>query len=273
MNTKQNLHTHSTYCDGRDTPEQMIAAAIKKGFGSLGFSGHSYMDWSNSFSMSVDGTDRYIEHITRLKAEYKGKIDIFCGIECDMYSDIDTTPYDYAIGSFHYFKINGEYVGFDRKPDEVRELIDTHFNGDAEAFAKRYYKEICTLPDHGRFDIIGHFDLCAKHFETIGMPNVTSEKYLSYAFDAISALKGKIPFFEVNTGNISRGYRSVPYPTLDIIKEFRRQGFGAVISSDCHNSEFLDCSFDLAAQLLKEGGFKERYILTKNGFTSVSLED
>ena len=33
MNTLQNLHTHTIYCDGKDTPEQMIQYALKKGFG------------------------------------------------------------------------------------------------------------------------------------------------------------------------------------------------------------------------------------------------
>ena len=39
----QNLHTHSTYCDGKDSIEGMIQSAIAQGFQSVGFSGHSYM--------------------------------------------------------------------------------------------------------------------------------------------------------------------------------------------------------------------------------------
>ena len=31
MKDLQNLHTHSTYCDGRDTPEEMIALAKENG--------------------------------------------------------------------------------------------------------------------------------------------------------------------------------------------------------------------------------------------------
>ena len=40
-NHLQNLHTHTTYCDGINTPEQIILTAIDKGFGAIGFSGHS----------------------------------------------------------------------------------------------------------------------------------------------------------------------------------------------------------------------------------------
>ena len=43
MNALQNLHTHTDCCDGSDAPEQMIQAAIQKGFGGIGFSAHSYI--------------------------------------------------------------------------------------------------------------------------------------------------------------------------------------------------------------------------------------
>ena len=37
---KQNLHTHSLYCDGKDSFEEMIQTAIEKEFTILGFSSH-----------------------------------------------------------------------------------------------------------------------------------------------------------------------------------------------------------------------------------------
>ena len=40
---KQNLHIHTKYCDGKDTPEEMVIAACEKGFQSIGFSMHSFM--------------------------------------------------------------------------------------------------------------------------------------------------------------------------------------------------------------------------------------
>ena len=46
MKNKQNLHTHTLFGDGVDTPEQMVRYAIEKNFDSLGFSEHSYMFYS-----------------------------------------------------------------------------------------------------------------------------------------------------------------------------------------------------------------------------------
>ena len=47
-----NFHTHTTFCDGKDTPEQMVLAAIQKGFSALGFSGHAYFVLDEEISMS-----------------------------------------------------------------------------------------------------------------------------------------------------------------------------------------------------------------------------
>ena len=37
-----NFHTHTTYCDGKDTPRALAEEAMRLGCPALGFSGHSY---------------------------------------------------------------------------------------------------------------------------------------------------------------------------------------------------------------------------------------
>jgi histidinol-phosphatase (PHP family) len=138
-------------------------------------------------------------------------------------------------------------------------------------FALYYWRDLASLPEHGKFDIIGHIDIVTKHLEREKLFDTEDSRYKMAALEAIDALKGKIPFFEVNTGVIARGYRSTPYPSEFLLKELRAAGFGAVITSDCHNGEMLDAGFDMARELLKECGFKERYILTDNGFESTEI--
>ena len=84
MNTLQNLHTHSTYCDGKDTPEQMLLSAMAQGFGSLGFSGHSYNPYSNYAGFSLEKEQLYKKEILRLKEKYAGKFPIYLGLEVEM---------------------------------------------------------------------------------------------------------------------------------------------------------------------------------------------
>ena len=269
----QNLHTHCTFCDGKDTPEQMIEAAIEKGFTSIGFSSHSYAFFSElrEYSITAEKEPLYFSEIRALQKKYEGKIDIFLGLEFEMYSQCSLLGYDYLIGSVHYLKKGDTYLGFDRDAATVKAIIDNHYDGDGMKYAEAYYEAMCELPKHGRFDIIGHYDLITKHAETHDFFDMHSKKYREYAITALETLKGKIPFFEVNTGAIGRGYRTTPYPEKSLLCEFRRLGFGAVITSDCHDRTFLDCYRKESEELLRAAGFRELYILTKDGFQPEKL--
>ncbi|MBQ9976407.1 MAG: histidinol-phosphatase HisJ family protein [Clostridia bacterium] len=271
MKYLQNLHTHSTYCDGKDTLREMLDTAIEKGFESIGFSGHSPVPFPSIYAMSSEGEREYKKEIETLKEEYFGRLDIFCGVELDSYNASDFEGYDYIIGSHHYFERDGKMIGFDRSAEEVRSVINEYFEGDGLLFAKAYYEDLASHLWKTSVDVLGHIDIITKNCEKADLFDWRGDKYLSYVLEAISSLKNRIQFFEVNTGAISRGYRTTPYPTLEIMRELKAQGYGAVISSDCHNREFLDCGFDLARGLLIEAGFNEKYILTKNGFCAVAL--
>ena len=63
----QNLPTHGILCDGKDTYESTIQRALDLGFTSIGLSGHSYMSYSPSHSMSVVGTADYKKQIRELQ--------------------------------------------------------------------------------------------------------------------------------------------------------------------------------------------------------------
>lgn len=110
MKYLQNLHTHTTYCDGKNTPKEMINKALERGFQSIGFSGHSYMYYSPKWGMSLEGTELYKKDIKKLRKIYENKIDIFLGLEVDMFSAVDLSGYDYLIGSTHYLPLGDEKV-------------------------------------------------------------------------------------------------------------------------------------------------------------------
>lgn len=271
MKYLQNLHTHTTYCDGADSVEEIILTAIEKGFDSIGFSGHSYTHYSPEYSMSLEGTEKYKKEIYALKEKYKDKIKVFCGIEVDMYSDISLSGYDYLIGSVHTLLCDGKYVIFDGSAENAEGVINEYFGGRGIEYAKEYYKTLAKLPEYGDFDIIGHFDLITKHSDNKSLFDENSSEYLNAAFEAAGALAGKIPYFEVNTGAIARGYRKTPYPSIPILRELKRLGFGACITSDCHDRNKLDCNFIEASDILKQCGFEEIYVLGEQGFKPVLL--
>ena len=76
---KVNLHTHTTYCDGKESVESMIQAAIAKDFVRLGFSGHVFNDFrpedQDIWCMSPERTQKYIEEVRMMAEKYKDNID------------------------------------------------------------------------------------------------------------------------------------------------------------------------------------------------------
>ena len=54
----QNLHTHTTFCDGKNTPEEMVRAALSLGMDSLGFSGHGPSSAPDEAAMAPEAVPR-----------------------------------------------------------------------------------------------------------------------------------------------------------------------------------------------------------------------
>ena len=106
-----NLHTHTTFCDGKSTAEEMVHSAIEKGFVSLGFSGHAYTPFELTSCMTDE--DGYVKEINRLKEVYKKDIEIYLGIEEDAFALVNRSKYEYIIGSLHFLKVNGQILPFD----------------------------------------------------------------------------------------------------------------------------------------------------------------
>lgn len=269
---KQNLHTHTTYTDGKNTPEELIEVALARGFDSIGFSEHTFNKYSGaSNQLTEEKTERYKREIASLKEKYRGRLDIFCGLEYEFYSEVPKDGYDYLIGSVHYLECGGGVFGFDRNLEATLAYVQNNFGGDGMEFAKKYYETVARLPERGSFDIIGHFDLITKNNEKGEFIDTSSKQYIDFGLEAIHSLKGKIPLFEVNTGAIAREYRTAPYPQMEFLREFKSCGFGAVISSDCHNKSFLDCYFNESRDLLISAGFNSIWILTDGGFKEIGL--
>lgn len=259
---KCNYHTHTNYCDGKDSPEELVKAALNKGFFALGFSSHSFTEMDKSFALSPENAEKYRAEIAALKEKYKGKIKLYCGIEQDYFSDEPTDAYDYVIGSVHYVLKNGEYVCVDNTAEIVKNAVNRLYGGDFDALAEDYFALVANIAEKTNADIIGHFDLVSKFSEKNGYGE--SPRFLAAAEKAVKSL---IPYglpFEINTGAMARGIRSVPYPSPEILKIIRKHGGEIMLSSDCHDKNYLDFAFLEAADLARKTGFTRAAVI-KNG--------
>lgn len=269
----QNLHTHVNLCDGKNTPEQMIERAIDLGFDSLGFSSHAKtsqrLDWELKCSPA-----EYWKKINELKELYSGKIKIFIGAELDYYSEgvMPTDELDYTIGSVHMVERAGTLVSFDHSYELSKGFIHDVYGGDALSYVRDYYEQVVRMSKEVRYDVVGHFDLLTKFSEKDpDMIDINSKAYRDFALEALHAVRESKDLFEVNTGAISRGYRTSPYPAPFILDEMRSLGCKLIISSDCHNKDFLDFRFKEAKEYVSAHGFDVLYYLTESGFVGEKI--
>ena len=238
------LHTHTIYCDGKNTPEEMIQAALAKGLTCLGFSGHGYAPYDTDCCMSVKGAAAYRAEIAALREKYAGRIRILCGVEQDYWSDASTAEYDYVIGSVHYVKAGGELCCVDNTPEISKVAVDKHFGGDWYAFAEAYFATVADVVNKTRCRIIGHFDLVSKFNEKERFFDESHPRYVAAWQGALDALLPCGVPFEINTGAITRLWRTTAYPTADMIEYIRKHGGRLLLSSDSHSDQTLCYGFE-----------------------------
>ena len=256
-----NLHTHTTYSDGKNTVRENIESAIEKGMVSIGFSDHSYTDFDLSYCIKKENIEKYISEVRSLAREYADRLEVCLGLELDGYSSpYDRELFDYVIGDCHYVPTSDGRKSVDHCEEGFVEIASKYFGGDYTAFAKKYYETYAETVPLLRPDVLGHFDLITK----FGYIDQDSPAYRRASLEALVASLEVCPIVEVNTGAIARGLRREPYPAPFLLKEIRERGGVLTLSSDSHNKNNLIFFFDECAELLKANGFRSIAVF-KNG--------
>lgn len=248
---KKDLHIHTVFSDGVNTPEQCVIAAVNMGLEEIGFSDHSYIDFKDfePYWMSA-GTEReYKRTINELKVKYKDKISVLCGIEQDYYSAYAANGYDYIIGSVHFLKTDDGFFTVDESVEDIKGNLK-YFNNDIYEFIKLYYDTLADVVNKTNCDIIGHFDLVSKFNENSALFDENDKRYVSAYRCAADALIKTGKIFEINTGAISRGYRTQPYPSKQIYDYLKSNGARFILSSDAHKADNIAYKFSEFEKLL-----------------------
>lgn len=258
-----NFHTHTTFDDGKSTPEEIVLEAIDRGFDSLGFSGHGYTYCEQRYCMM--DTKGFIREIQRLKDVYGKKLQIYLGSEEDASNPVYRGDYDYIISSSHYFLIDGVCRPIDSNFDYFSRCME-EFHGDGLALAESYYRNFCSFIRMRKPDIIGHFDLITKFEEATPSQYFNNPKYIALAnkWATYAAESGSL--FEMNTGAITRGFRKTPYPHVELLHTLKKLDAGIILSSDSHHKDTLTYGFEECKQILRDVGFTHVYILWDGEF-------
>lgn len=270
---KCNFHTHSTFCDGKNTPEEMVLAAIEKNFDVLGFSGHSLYPKARSWHTPVDKFNEYTAEIRRLSDVYKDKIKIYLGFEADYFPGV-TVPSketykefapDYLIGSVHYLVSDKGFFSVDNSVEKVRENLIIYYGApdkgiesvDGKKVVLDYFDAQRQMLRKGDFEILGHCDLIRlrntvlKYFDT----NETWYRDELKAVAKEAARAGVIA--EINTGAVARKLMDTFYPSQEFLQILHDAGVPVCINSDAHIKENLDSYFEEAWQAAQKAGYKE----------------
>ena len=268
---KQNLHTHSIFCDGNDTIEEMVEMAITKNFKVLGFSSHGpFVD--DECSIPMEKLDDYIKEVKRVKQKYADKIKIYLGIEEDALGiKFNHDTFDYIIGSVHKVFDGKKYQTIDYRKDITNKIILEGYNGNYLEFAGSYFREMEKLINDPQVDIIGHFDLIQKYNEDESMIAFDNLAYLELCYKVLDKIIAANKIIEVNTGAIARGYRSKPYPHELLLAYIAKNKGMICLNSDCHDLNYLDCYYDESMQLIKNCDFDSMMILDDDGFKKTAI--
>jgi len=271
MTPRADFHTHSTFCDGAETPEAMVKAAVKKGLSAFGISGHAWMGFDTCWCMTPSDETEFIREMDRLKAAYGDAVALFTGVERDFYAPAPAGPYDYVIGSVHYIKKDGALLSVDAGEEVQRADASRFYGGDFYAYARDYYQTVADVARVTAPDIVGHFDLVAKFNGDGRLFDEADPRYTGPALEALWAVTETTRLFEINTGAQYRAGRPVPYPAPFLLKALCDRGGEIIFSSDSHDGASIGYRFKEAAALAKACGFRYAQTITREGLRAYRL--
>lgn len=236
---KGDLHTHTIFSDGDNTPEEMVLSAIEKGLSYIGFSDHAPMDFDDGCAMDAGKLPAYAAEINRLKEKYKNQITIYLGLEMDSLSPAPSIPLDYRIGSVHYLEMaDGHHVSIDWTAEKLKQGADTYFGGDIYALIEAYYQRVGRIVQLTGADIIGHFDLVTKFQDQMPLFDENHPRYIAAWQKAVDSILPHCKLFEINSGAVARGHRAI-YPAPAIRAYILERGGCFIHNSDSHSCDTL----------------------------------
>ena len=237
------LHNHTHYCDGKNSPEEMVLSAIDKGVEVLGLVVHGYTDFDNTFCAPKENLVPFQVEMNRLKQKYKDKITLYHGVEQDYFGGKPIDGFDYVIGSLHYAKKDGKYYPLDHSPEQFREMIEA-YGGDVYAAAEEYFDNISNIVEKTGAHVVGHFDVFKKFNAHGEFFDENHPRYVNAYNKAMEKLIKTGVIFEMNVGGISRGWIEEPYPSVEKVKYLMDRGVKVIPSSDGHNVQNIAFQYD-----------------------------
>ena len=276
MSGLTSLHTHTSFCDGRDDVETMCRSAFERGLAAIGFSAHAPLGKAGIdavWHMRDERLGEYLDEVRAARLRWEGKLPVYLGLEIDYIrglrsardGDIVGLGLDYLIGSTHYIvpshgKPWSGLFTVDEPADEMERNMRAILGGDGEALMNAYWDTVLEMVNLGGFDIVGHLDLVKKNNGRARWFDEKSESYMRRAEEAVMAIAAAGLVVEVNTGGMNRGYLREPFPSPPILRLLRKHGVPVMISADAHRADDIDGHYPEARRFLLDAGYSRHVV-------------
>ena len=275
-----NLHTHSTFSDGKSLMEETVAEAMAQGMHTLGFSDHSSVPFESRVSIPMDKNEEYVKSIKDLKIKYSGKIDILASMEMEFIPgivvDFQKTKkdyqLDYLIGSVHLVGKSPDTLWFidGKSVEPYDEGLKKYFGGDIRKGVRAYFDQENEMIETEKFDIIGHFDKVKMNAR--GRYFQEDEKwYRDMVLETLDLIKQHDLIVEINTRGLYKQRYNGFYPSEWLLPRMKEMNVPVLISSDAHQYWELTYFFKEAEEALKAAGYKETWCFKDGKWSSEPL--
>ena len=264
-----NFHSHTQFCDGRETMEAMARQAVACDMKHYGFSPHSPIPLPSSCNMSALCVDEYVAEFNRLKSLYDGVINLYLSMEIDFLGDkwgasnpyFDSIPLDYRLSSIHFISSpDGQEVDVDGRPEQFNGKMKTYFDNDIRYVVDTFYERTQQMIAKGGFHILGHFDKIGFNASSFA-PGIEEEPwYRRHIDDVIDAVKGTDIIVEINTkaypapvgasADVIAAYVPRLFPSPGVIRRLVSAGIPLAVNSDAHYSSRITAGRDEAFAII-----------------------
>lgn len=256
---KYNFHSHTQFCDGRDDMEGIVKEAIKLGFYHIGFTPHSPIPLESPCNMSESNVQLYLNEINRLRKEYGDKIDIYASMEIDYLNKewnasnayFASLPLDYRLSSIHFIpslKDENIYIDVDGSPENFREKMQKHFEGDIKYVVDKFYEQTLQMIETGGFDVIGHFDKIGNNANSYQKGIENEEWYQKKVREVFDAIMDHNYIVEINTKAYKDQNRF--FPNERYFEWFNKYDCVILINSDVHFKDRINAGREEALNVL-----------------------
>lgn len=262
------LHLHTFYSHGRNSPWEMYRAAQEKGLSLIGFTEHSprplTYNYKNEYRdhLTAHFSD-YIQAISDMRAHAPDTCQVLLGLEMDwlpaeeafVREACSAHDYDYLLGSVHFL----DHWGFDDGQEPWQEADAARIYG----WYENYFKTWRSMITSGLFQIASHPDLIkiysVRHFhDWLAMPE--SRELVK---DCLTALRDANMAMEISSAGLRKPCREI-YPAPEIMELAQELKLNISFASDAHNTADIASSFSELRDYAKKYGF-ERQMTFKKG--------